>query len=183
MYYIHPLSDVQSKNIGDNTRIWQFCVVLEKAIIGQNCNLNCNVFVDNEVKIGDHVTIKSGVQIWDGVEIEDNVFIGPNATFTNDLSPRSKHYPKIFVRTLIKKGASIGANATVLAGIEVGNYSLLGAGSVLTKPTQNFSLWVGNPARHVGYVLRNGTRLNLKLIDKDGKQYKMDDNGEPKISE
>lgn len=181
MFYKHPLSDIQSENIGDNTRIWQFCVVLEKAVIGNNCNLNCNVFIENDVKIGNHVTIKSGVQIWDGIEIEDFVFIGPNATFTNDLSPRSKHYPENFDRTLIKRGASIGANATILARVVIGNYSLIGAGSVLTKSTQNFSLWVGNPARHVGYVSKEGIRINLDLKDKAGNLYQLTNEGEPKL--
>lgn len=181
MSNFHPLSDVQSENIGEGTRVWQFCVVLRNAIIGKNCNINCNVFVENDVKIGNNVTIKSGVQIWDGVEIEDSVFIGPNATFTNDLSPRSKHYPENFDRTLVKSGASIGANATILAGLIIGNYSLIGAGSVLTKSTQNYSLWVGNPARHIGYVSKKGIRINLELKDKTGNQYKLTDEGEPEL--
>src|SRR5690606_11750466 len=104
---IHQLADVQSGNIGEGTTIWQFCVVLKHARIGKNCNINCQVFIENDVMIGDRVTIKPGVQIWDGITIEDDVFIGPNATFTNDLMPRSKHYPESFLRTIVKKGASI----------------------------------------------------------------------------
>ena len=102
---IHPLSDVQSQNIGAGTRIWQYCVVLPHAIIGNNCNICAQVLIENDVIIGDNVTVKSGVQLWDGLRIEDNVFIGPNVTFTNDKFPRSKHYPKQFPQTLVRKGA------------------------------------------------------------------------------
>ena len=144
---IHHLADVQSKNIGKGTTVWQFCVILENASIGKNCNINCNVFIENDVKIGNNVTIKSGVQIWDGITLEDNVFIGPNATFTNDLLPRSKQYPKKFSRTLIKKGASVGANATILAGFIIGENALIGAGSVVTKDVPNNEIWIGNPAK------------------------------------
>ena len=146
---IHDLSDVKSPNIGDGTRIWQFCVVLPDADIGKNCNICANVLIENDVKIGDNVTIKSGVQIWDGVIVEDNVFIGPNVTFTNDLFPRSKVYPDKFEKTTIKKGASIGANSTILAGITIGMNAMIGAGSVVTKNVPDNELWFGNPARKV----------------------------------
>lgn len=105
---IHPLSDVQSKNIGSDTRIWQFCVVFAKAEIGANCNICAQVLIENDVVIGDNVTVKSGVQLWDGVRIEDNAFIGPNVTFTNDLFPRSKVHPEQFFQTFVKSGTSIG---------------------------------------------------------------------------
>lgn len=131
--YIHPLSDVKSKNIGEDTKIWQFCVVFEKAVIGKNCNICANVLIENDVIIGDNVTVKSGVQLWDGVRIEDNVFIGPNVTFTNDLYPRSKKYPEKFLVTTIKKGASIGANATIIPGITIGENAMIAAGSIVTK--------------------------------------------------
>lgn len=147
MAKIHPLADVQTANIGDDTTIWQFCVILKDAVIGANCNINCQVFIENDVKIGNSVTIKPGVQIWDGVTLEDNVFIGPNATFTNDLMPRSKVYPEKFERTLVKRGASIGANATILAGITIGENALIGAGSVVTKDVPANEIWMGNPAR------------------------------------
>ena len=130
---IHQLSDVQSQNIGEDTTIWQFCVVLKGAKIGQNCNICAGVLIENDVIIGDNVTVKSGVQVWDGVVIEDNVFIGPNATFTNDLVPRSKVYPDSFGKTLVIKGASIGANATIVAGITIVEYAMIGVGSVVTK--------------------------------------------------
>ena len=153
---IHPLSDVQSNQIGDGTSVWQFAVILPKAIIGKNCNINCHTFIENEVIIGDRVTIKPGVYIWDGIQIEDDVFIGPNATFVNDKYPRSKRYPGIFQGTTIGRGASIGANATILGGIKIGQYAMVGAGSVVTKDIQPFTLVYGNPAEAAGKVDANG---------------------------
>ncbi|AZI19813.1 acyltransferase [Chryseobacterium taklimakanense] len=147
MAKIHPLSDVQSVNIGENTSVWQYCVILKNAQIGDNCNINCQVFIENDVKIGDNVTIKPGVQIWDGVTLEDNVFIGPNVTFTNDLMPRSKVYPDKFEKTVVKKGASVGANATIIAGNTIGENAMIGAGSVVTKDVPSNEIWIGNPAK------------------------------------
>lgn len=161
---IHKLADVQSKNIGENTNVWQFCVILKNARIGNNCNINAQVFVENDVIIGDNVTIKSGVQIWDGITLEDNVFIGPNVTFTNDLMPRSKQYPKNFLKTTIKKSASIGANSTIVGGITIDEYSMIGAGSVVTKDVGPQELWYGNPARLKGYICKCGQKSNNKLI-------------------
>ena len=130
---IHNLSDVKSKNIGKNTNIWQFCVVLDRAIIGENCNICSNCFIENDVKIGNNVTIKNGVNLYDGITIEDNVFIGPNVTFCNDKYPKSKVYPKEFQKIIIKKGASIGANATILGGVTIGENSLIAAGALVNK--------------------------------------------------
>lgn len=144
---IHPLADVQSSNIGEGTHIWQFCIVLKEAKIGKDCNINCQVLIENQACIGDNVTIKPGVQIWDGITIEDDVFIGPNVTFTNDLFPKSKNKEFKLEKTLVKKGASIGANATILAGITIGENSLIGAGSVVTKNVPENEIWVGNPAK------------------------------------
>ena len=144
---IHELSDCKSINIGDNTNIWQFCVIFPKAKIGNNCNICANVLVENDVKIGNNVTVKSGVQIWDGVTIEDNVFIGPNVTFTNDLFPRSKNPDWILQKTIVKQGASIGANATILCGITIGENAMIGAGSVVTKDVPDGEVWYGNPAK------------------------------------
>ena len=147
MIQIHPLSDVQSKNIGDGTMIWQYCVVLEKAVIGKNCNINFNVFIENQVIIGDNVTIKPGVQIWDGMTVEDNVFIGPNVTFTNDKNPKSKNKDFQLLKTVVKSGASIGANATILPGITIFENAIIGAGSVVTKDVPAGEIWFGNPAK------------------------------------
>ena len=144
---IHPLSDCQSKNIGKNTNVWQFCVVLPNAQIGENCNICSHCFIENDVKIGNNVTIKCGVQLWDGIEIEDNVFIGPNVTFTNDKYPRSKQYPEKFLKTKICKGASIGANSTICPGITIGEKAMIGAGSVVTKDVKSNTLVKGNPAK------------------------------------
>lgn len=156
---IHPLADVHTKNIGKDTKIWQFCVVLEKAKIGSNCNINAQCLIENEVVIGDNVTIKSGVQVWDGVRLEDNAFIGPNVTFTNDLAPRSKQYPDSFLKTVVQKNASIGANSTIIAGINVGQNAMIGAGSVVTKDVPEYGLVYGNPARLQGYVCECGKKL------------------------
>ena len=151
-FSIHPLSDVQTKQIGSNTRIWQFCVVLPNAKIGANCNICAQVLIENDVVIGDNVTVKSGVQLWDGVRIEDNVFIGPNVTFTNDLFPRSKVHPDHFLQTIIKAGASIGANATILPGVTVAEGAMIGSGAVVTRSVPPNAIVVGNPARIVGYT-------------------------------
>lgn len=161
---IHKLADVQSQNIGQDTNIWQFCVVLKDAKIGNSCNINAGVLIENDVIIGDNVTVKSGVQIWDGVSLEDDVFIGPNVTFTNDFLPRSKQYPKEFLKTVVKKGASIGANSTIIAGITVEEYAMIGAGSVVTKNIGTQELWYGNPAKHQGYVCQCGQKCNEELI-------------------
>lgn len=152
MSKIHLLADVQTENIGSDTFVWQFTVILKEAVIGNNCNINCQVFIENDVTIGDNVTIKPGVQIWDGVTLEDNVFIGPNVTFTNDLVPRSKQYPESFAKTLVEKGASIGANATIVAGNTIGKYALIGAGSVVTKDIPANTVWFGNPAKQKGVI-------------------------------
>ena len=152
MIKIHPLSDVQSSNIGSGTMIWQFCVVLKNAVIGENCNINFNVFIENDVVIGDNVTIKPGVQVWDGISLEDNVFIGPNVTFTNDLFPRSRQKNLSLKKTIIKKFAVIGANATILGGITVGENALVGAGSVVTKDVPANEIWAGNPAKFLKYI-------------------------------
>lgn len=146
---IHPLSDVQSKHIGEGTSVWQFAVVLPGARIGKNVNICAQVFVENDVVVGDNVTVKCGVQLWDGVTLEDDVFVGPNATFTNDPYPRSKVYLGKFPRTLVKRGASIGANATILPGVTLGEGCLVGAGAVVTKDVPPHTLVVGNPARVV----------------------------------
>ena len=166
---IHPRSDVLSKNIGEDTLIWQFCVVLSGAIIGRNCNLCAHVFVENNVVIGDNVTIKNGVQIWDGITIEDDVFIGPNATFTNELIPRSKnHNIENIKNTLIKKGATIGANATILPDITIGEYAFIGAGSVVTTDVPPNALYYGIPAKLKGYITNEGLILDMSMKDKFG---------------
>ncbi|QPF73768.1 N-acetyltransferase [Roseateles sp. DAIF2] len=154
--HIHPSADVQSRDIGAGTTIWQFCVVLAGARIGRDCNINAQCLIENDVRLGDRVTVKSGVQLWDGLTVEDDVFIGPNVAFTNDKYPRSKQYPDNFQRTRIERGASIGANATILGGVTIGAGALIGAGSVVTRDVPAGELWVGNPARSRGPADRDG---------------------------
>lgn len=168
---IHKTAEVQTDAVGEGTVIWQNCVILKEAVIGKNVNINFNVFIENDVIIGDDVTIKSGVQLWDGLRIGNGVFIGPNVTFTNDIVPRSKRYPEHFKPTIIEDGASVGANATIIAGITIGRYSMIGAGSVLTKSVPPFTLWYGNPARHKGFVTKEGILVSLDYKDKDGNSY------------
>jgi len=146
---IHPLSDVQSVMIGAGTSIWQFCVVLSQAQIGDECNICSHCFIENDVVLGKRVTVKCGVQLWDGLRIEDDVFIGPNVTFTNDKYPKSKQYLDVLNQTIIRKGASIGANATILPGIEIGAEAMVGAGSVVTRSVAAGITVVGNPARDI----------------------------------
>lgn len=152
MPQIHALADVKSINIGTDTRIWQYSVIFEKAQIGSNCNICAHTLIENDVIIGNNVTVKSGVFIWDGSRIEDDVFIGPNATFTNDTIPRSKKYPDVFKGITVQRGASIGANATVLPGITIGQYAMVGAGAVVTKDVPARAVVVGNPAKIIRYI-------------------------------
>jgi len=149
---IHKLSDVATSKIGMNTTIWQYSVILEGASIGTNCNICAHTFIENKVVIGNNVTIKSGVYLWDGITIEDDVFIGPCATFANDKFPRSKQYSENFPTTIVKKNASIGANATILPGIVLGEGCLVGAGAVVTKNVPDNAVVVGNPAKVVRYI-------------------------------
>ncbi len=151
-FFAHSSSFVNSKKIGRKTKIWAFCNILKGAQIGEDCNINDHVFIENDVVVGNRVTIKCGVQLWDGLRVEDDVFIGPNATFTNDNFPRSKKYPKKFLKTVIGKGASIGANATILPGLKIGANAMIGAGAVVTKDVPRNAIVVGNPARITGYV-------------------------------
>ena len=150
--YIHPLADVQSVYIGEDSRIWQYSVILAQAKIGKNCNICAHTLIENDVVIGNNVTVKSGVFLWDGITIQDNVFIGPNVTFTNDKHPRSKQYPEEFLRTVIEQGASIGANATILPGIKIGKNAMIGAGAVVTKDVPEKAIVIGNPAFIKGFI-------------------------------
>jgi acetyltransferase-like isoleucine patch superfamily enzyme/dTDP-4-dehydrorhamnose 3,5-epimerase-like enzyme len=161
-FFVHPNAIVESNQIGRNTRIWAFVHILPGAIVGEDCNLCDQVFIENDVVVGNRVTIKSGVQLWDGITLEDDVFIGPNATFTNDSFPRSKQYPESFARTVVRKGASIGANATILPGLTIGQCAMIGAGTVVTKDIPPFAIVVGNPARIIGYVQANKTNVSAR---------------------
>lgn len=159
-FYQHETAIVESNKIGDETTIWAFTHIFPNAEIGMNCNINDHTLIENDVIIGDNVTVKSGVHIWDGVRIGNNVFIGPSVVFTNDLNPRSKIYPTAFEKTIIDDYASIGANATIVAGNKIGKYAMIGAGSVITKDVPAYTLWYGNPAQFKGYVCTCGQRLD-----------------------
>lgn len=161
--FVHPQAICETKNLGLGTRIWAFAHVLPGARIGAECNICDGVFIENDVIVGDRVTVKCGVQLWDGLTIEDDVFIGPNATFTNDPFPRSKVYPQSFARTIIRQRASIGANATILPGVEIGVGAMVGAGAVVTRSVPPNAIVVGNPARIKGYVTE-GTRTSPSLV-------------------
>ncbi|WP_224545757.1 WxcM-like domain-containing protein [Mesorhizobium sp. CA16] len=150
-FFVHDRGICESTRVGNGTRVWAFAHVLPGAVIGANCNICDHVFIENDVSVGDDVTIKSGVQLWDGVRLGNRVFVGPNATFTNDRFPRSKHYPEQFLQTIVEDGASIGANATILPGITIGRQAMIGAGAVVTKNVPANAVVVGNPAVIVGY--------------------------------
>jgi len=158
---------VETDNIGEGTRIWAFVHVLPEARIRRECNICAHVFIENDVIIGDLVTIKCGVQIWDGLTLEDDVFVGPNATFTNDIFPPSKVYPEKFDRTVVRKGASIVANATILSGIIIGSNSMVGAGAVVTKSVPSNAIVVGNPATITGYV---DSKKQSNIVSVQGKK-------------
>jgi len=156
---IHALADVKSQQIGKDTRVWQYAIIMEDVVIGENCNINCHTFIENGVRIGNNVTVKSGVYLWTGLSIADNVFIGPNVTFTNDKYPRSKQYPDEFQHTAIHQGASIGAGAIILGGSNIGKYALVAAGSLVTKPVPAHAMVMGNPAKIVGWVDTDGSKM------------------------
>jgi UDP-2-acetamido-3-amino-2,3-dideoxy-glucuronate N-acetyltransferase len=171
-YFKHPQALVESQSIGDGTKVWAFAHILSGARIGSDCNICDHVFIENDVSIGDRVTIKCGVQVWDAITIEDDVFIGPNATLTNDLFPRSKRYPEKFSKTVICKGASIGANATILAGVTIGKNAMVGAGAVVTKDVPPHAIVTGNPARITSYATPSRTQRTTAsaiIISKEGK--------------
>lgn len=151
-WFKHPNALCESTAIGAGTRVWAFAHVLPGAVVGRDCNICDHVFIENDVVLGDRVTVKCGVQLWDGVRLEDDVFVGPNATFTNDIFPRSKQPPASFGQTLVRAGASIGANATILTGVTVGARAMVGAGAVVTRSVPPNAIVVGNPAKIVGYV-------------------------------
>jgi len=178
-YFVHERAWVESDNIGKNTRIWAFTHIMKNVKIGNNCNIGEHCFIENGVFIGDDVTIKNGISLWDGIIIENKVFLGPHSVFTNDIRPRSKSYNYTISKTIINEGATIGANATVICGIEIGKYSLIGAGAVITKDVPDYTLVYGNPAKTHGYVCECGRSLNFKnslVLCECGNKYEKQNN-------
>ena len=166
-YFVHQLGCCETDHVGKGTRIWAFAHVLPGARIGEDCNICDNVFIENDVVIGNRVTVKCGVQLWDGTTVEDDVFIGPNATFTNDRWPRSRQYLDRYPRTTLCRGASIGANATILPGLTIGQHAMVGAGAVVTRSVPPNAIVVGNPARISGYVNTSPSRPHSPILDPD----------------
>lgn len=175
--FIHPNAIVETSEIGEKTRIWAFVHILNGAKLGSNCNICDHCYIEYGVTLGNNVIVKCGTYLWEGVTIEDNVFIGPNVVFTNDIRPRSKQFISP-LPTLIRKGASIGANSTILAGNTIGEYAMTGIGSVVTRSVPSHALVYGNPARIVGWVDEEGN----KLIHEGGETWS-NQNGEKYIRE
>ena len=174
--FIHEKAIVElGAHVGSATRVWAFAHILTGAKIGEDCNLCDHIFVENDVIVGNRVTIKCGVYLWNGVRLEDDVFVGPCVAFTNDRLPRSKRYPNGFLKTLVRQGASIGANATILPGLVIGDWAMIAAGSVVTHDVPAYGLVAGNPARLRGWVCQCGNRLNsnsgVEMHCKCGRNY------------
>ena len=183
MFQAHTTAVIDEEvSIGEGTKIWHFSHIMSHSIIGKNCNLGQNVMISPKVKIGNRVKIQNNVSVYTGVVCEDDVFLGPSMVFTNVINPRSfvvrKHE---FKQTLVKKGASIGANATILCGNSIGKYALIGAGAVITKPVKDYALMVGNPAKQLGWVSKNGQRLefnthHIAICPETQEEYKLVNN-------
>ena len=180
-YFAHPTSVIDDgAEVGEGTRVWHWCHIMKGAKVGKNCNIGENAFIESGVILGDNVKVKNNVALYTGLECENNVFIGPNAVFTNVANPRSFIDRKNeFKKTVIKEGATIGANATIVCGHDIGEYAFVGAGSVVTKAVPPYTMVVGNPAKKRAYVCRCGCKLNTNLICTEcGKKYMADDNDE-----
>lgn len=168
--FIHATAIVETDDIGEGTRVWAYAHVLEGARVGRNCNVGDHCFIEGGATVGDNVTIKNGNMVWEGVTLEDGVFVGPHVFFTNDLYPRSPRLPQAVPRyegrswlvpTVVRRGASLGAGAILLAGCEVGEYAMVGAGAVVTHDVPRYALVIGNPARRVGWVCQCGQRIRF----------------------
>jgi UDP-2-acetamido-3-amino-2,3-dideoxy-glucuronate N-acetyltransferase len=179
-FFVHERAWCESITVGEGTRIWAFSHVMKGAVIGTGCNVGEHCFIENEVVIGNDVTVKNGISVWDGIVIGDKVFLGPHMVFTNDLRPRSKAHDYVQLKTVVKEGATVGANATIIGGIEIGKYSMTGAGSVVTKSVPDHALVFGNPARLRGWVCSCGKDLvfsGTEAVCVCGKKYsKKDEN-------
>ena len=182
-YFAHPSTYIDDDcKIGEGTKIWHFCHLMHGCIIGNNCNLGQNVVIGGQVKLGNNVKVQNNVSIYDGVTCHDDVFIGPSVVFTNVINPRSAVIRKhAYLPTLIKTGASIGANATIVCGNTLGKYCFVGAGAVVTKSIEDYAMYVGNPAKHIGWVSEYGNKLifdknNTATCVESGQQYSLNNN-------
>lgn len=175
--FVHEKALCESNRIGARTRVWAFAHVMPDAVVGEDCNICDHAFIESGARLGDRVTVKNNVLVWDKVTIEDEVFLGPNAVFTNDLDPRVafKKSPDRFMSTTVRRGASIGANATIVCGVTIGEHAMVGAGSVVTKDVPDLALVAGNPARQRGWVCVCGKRLPPELTCTCGRRYRLDD--------
>lgn len=175
--FVHEKALCETDAIGPGTRVWAFAHVMKGATVGADCNIGDHAFIESGARLGDRVTVKNAVQIWDKVTIEDEVFLGPNMVFTNDMNPRVafKKSPDAFLSTLVRKGASIGANATVVCGVTIGEQAFVGAGSVVIRDVPAHALVVGNPARRIGWMCACGDKLPVALACKCGRRYRLVD--------
>ena len=174
--FVHPQALCESRDVGPHTRIWAFAHVLEGAVVGARCNVCDHAFIEGGARLGDNVTVKNAVLVWTGVTIEDDVFLGPNCVFTNDLRPRAaiKKGPGQVVPTVVRKGATIGANATIVCGYEVGPQAFVAAGAVVTRDVAAHALVAGNPARRLGWVCECGEQLGDHLRCVCGRRYRIE---------
>lgn len=178
--FVHPLGLCESADVGPGTRIWAFAHVMAEAVVGADCNVCDHAFIESGARVGDRVTVKNAVLVWDGVTVEDDVFLGPNMVFTNDLMPRAmvKKGRDGFLPTHVRRGASIGANATIVCGVTIGDYAFVGAGAVVARDVASHALVVGNPARPIGWVCECGSRLGeLLACEMCGRAYRATSSG------
>ncbi len=183
IFFAHPTAVIdEGCKIGSGTSIWHFCHIMPGAVIGDHCNIGQNVFIATNVILGNNVKVQNNVSIYEGVICEDDVFLGPSMVFTNVINPRSQVNRKNeFKKTLVKKGASIGANATIICGNEVGEFAFVGAGAVVTKPVLPYALVIGNPAKQTGWVSENGHKLQFDangkaVCSESGQEFQLENN-------
>ena len=188
-YFVHDSSYVDEDcYIGQGTKIWHFSHIMSKSVIGMNCNIGQNVVISPKVKLGNNVKVQNNVSIYTGVECEDNVFLGPSMVFTNVINPRSSIVRRNeFKKTIVREGASIGANATIICGVEIGKFSFVGAGSVLTKDVKDYELVFGNPSVHKGWISEFGEKLifnndGIAICSGSGNKYSISNNSVKKVT-
>jgi UDP-2-acetamido-3-amino-2,3-dideoxy-glucuronate N-acetyltransferase len=174
--FVHPRGLCESEDVGPRTRIWAFAHVMKNAKIGSDCNVGGGAFIESGAVLGNQVTVKNNVLVWDKVVVEDEVFLGPNAVFTNDMNPRAafKKGPEAFLTTHVRKGSSIGANATLVCGVDIGECAFVGAGSVVIRDVPAHALVVGNPARRIGWICTCGQKLDETLACRCGRRFEHD---------